>query len=90
MAGNFLVSDRAARLAAAEVALTKALSLVPEHPLAHMHLGYVKIYTNRVTQGIAEFERALALESEFGACPRMDRSRQIFHRSRGGVRRPCA
>ena len=32
MAGNFLVSDRAARLAAAEAALIKALSLVPEIP----------------------------------------------------------
>jgi tetratricopeptide (TPR) repeat protein len=62
MAGNILVSDGAARLAAAETALTKALSLVPEHPLAHVYLGYVQIYTNRVTQGIAEFERALALD----------------------------
>jgi tetratricopeptide (TPR) repeat protein len=62
MAGNILISDRAARLAAAEAALTKALSLDSEHALAHLYMGYVHIYTNRGTQGIAEFERALALD----------------------------
>jgi TolB-like protein/class 3 adenylate cyclase/Flp pilus assembly protein TadD len=61
-AGNILTGEGAARLAAAEIALTKALSLVPDHAAAHLYLGYVQIYTNRATQGIAEFERALALD----------------------------
>ena len=54
--------NRAAQLAAAEAALTKALSLVPQHAFAHQCLGYVQIQTNRALQGIAECERALALD----------------------------
>jgi TolB-like protein/class 3 adenylate cyclase/Flp pilus assembly protein TadD len=59
---SFFADDRAALLAAAEAALTKALSLAPEHAFAHVYLGSVQIYTNRVAQGIAECERALALD----------------------------
>ena len=59
---SFFADDRAALLAAAEAALTKALSLAPEHAFAHVYLGGVQIYTNRVAQGIAECERALALD----------------------------
>ena len=58
----FLGDDRAQRLAAAETAATKILSLAPNHAFAHFVLGYVQIFTNRVTQGIAEAERALALD----------------------------
>jgi tetratricopeptide (TPR) repeat protein len=54
--------DQATQFAAAEAALTKALSLVPEHAVAHAVLGYVQILTNRAFQGIAECERALALD----------------------------
>ena len=54
--------NRAAQLAAAEAALTKALSLAPQHAFAHQCLGYVQIQTNRALQGIAECERALALD----------------------------
>ena len=54
--------DQAAQFGAAEAALTKALSLVPEHAVAHAVLGYVQILTNRAFQGIAECERALALD----------------------------
>jgi hypothetical protein len=42
--------------------LTKALSLAPEHALAHLRLGTVQILTSRAAQGIAESERALALD----------------------------
>jgi TolB-like protein len=59
---SFLADDRAALLAAAEAALTRVLSLAPEHAVAHMLLGGVQIYTNRAAQGIAECERALALD----------------------------
>jgi len=37
-----LPDNRAARLAAAEAALTKALSVAPEHALAHLYLGFVQ------------------------------------------------
>jgi TolB-like protein/class 3 adenylate cyclase/Tfp pilus assembly protein PilF len=59
---GFLADDRAARLASAEAAATKALSLAPNHATAHVLLGVVKIFTNRGSQGIAECERALALD----------------------------
>jgi TolB-like protein/class 3 adenylate cyclase/Flp pilus assembly protein TadD len=58
----FLTDDRAARLAVAETTLTKALSQTPNHALAHLALGAVQISTNRAVQGIAECERALALD----------------------------
>jgi TolB-like protein/class 3 adenylate cyclase len=54
--------DPVPRLAAAEVALNKALSLAPQHALAHLMLGIIQILTNRTAQGIAECERALALD----------------------------
>jgi TolB-like protein/class 3 adenylate cyclase/tetratricopeptide (TPR) repeat protein len=59
---SFMTDDREARLAAAEAALTKVLSLAPEHPLAHYLLGIVQIYTNRAALGMAECELALALD----------------------------
>jgi TolB-like protein len=59
---NLLPDDRIERLAAAEGAVTKALSLAPNHPLAHDVMGLVKIFTNRAAQGIAECERALTLD----------------------------
>jgi TolB-like protein/class 3 adenylate cyclase len=55
-------NDRAERLAAAEAAATRALSLAPNHAWAHMVLGNVQIFTNRPLQGIAQCERALALD----------------------------
>ena len=58
----FLSDDGALHLAAAETAATKVLSLAPNHAFAHFVLGCAQIFTNRVTQGIAEAERALALD----------------------------
>jgi len=57
----FLADDPDVRLAAAETALIKALSLAPQHAPAHMFLGIVLLTTNRVEQGIAECEHALAI-----------------------------
>jgi tetratricopeptide (TPR) repeat protein len=37
------------------------LSLAPDHAPAHLGLGNIQVVTNRATQGIAECERALAL-----------------------------
>jgi TolB-like protein len=59
---NLVSDDRVERLAAAEAAITKALSLAPNHPQAHNVMGLVQIFTNRAAQGIAECERALALD----------------------------
>jgi TolB-like protein/Flp pilus assembly protein TadD len=58
---NFLTDDRAAQLAAAEASFTKALSLAPDHAFAHLFLGLLLNATNRASRGIAECERALAL-----------------------------
>jgi TolB-like protein/class 3 adenylate cyclase/Flp pilus assembly protein TadD len=60
--GMALTVQRAARLAAAETALIKALSLAPQHARAHWLLGNIKMFTNRAAQGIAECEQALALD----------------------------
>jgi TolB-like protein/tetratricopeptide (TPR) repeat protein len=57
-----LSEDGAERLAAAEAALIKALSLMPEHAQAHLYLGIVLGVTKRAEQGIAECERALAID----------------------------
>src|SRR4029077_8477041 len=58
----FVADDRIARLAAAETALTKALSLAPDDAFAHLCLGVVQTWTNRASQGIRECERALELD----------------------------
>jgi len=62
MAANHLIDDGVARLAVAETALTRALSLAPQHARAHMFMGVVRIYTNRAAQGIAQCEQALMLD----------------------------
>jgi tetratricopeptide (TPR) repeat protein len=49
------------RWSAAETNAIKALSLAPDHAVAHSVLGGVYIWTNRAAQGIAECEQALAL-----------------------------
>jgi TolB-like protein len=59
---NFFDDDRAVHFATAEAAVTKALSMAPQHALAHAALGMIQIQTNRAAQGIAECERALALD----------------------------
>jgi TolB-like protein/class 3 adenylate cyclase len=59
---TFLPDDRAARLAVAEAALNKALALASENAVAHLCLDIIQIHTNRASQGIREFERALELD----------------------------
>jgi TolB-like protein/Tfp pilus assembly protein PilF len=59
---NFLPDDQAARLAAAEGALTAALSLAPESALAHLLLGVVQMHTSRASEGVRTCERALQLD----------------------------
>jgi TolB-like protein len=57
----FLADNASERLAAAEIALIKALSLAPQHALAHMFMGIVQMSSGRTVQGVAECEHALAL-----------------------------
>jgi TolB-like protein/class 3 adenylate cyclase len=65
--GAFLSDDRDARLAAAEAKVAKVLSLRPNDALAHEIMGGILNQTNRSDQGIAEFERALALDPNLAA-----------------------
>jgi tetratricopeptide (TPR) repeat protein len=62
IAGSFAIDDRAAQLADAETALTKALSIAPQHAMAHLAMGAVQMFTNRAARGICECERALVLD----------------------------
>jgi TolB-like protein/class 3 adenylate cyclase len=61
----FVLVRRLAHLEAAELATIKALSIAPQHAKAHLCLGYVQIFSKRAVQGIAECERALALDRNF-------------------------
>jgi TolB-like protein len=63
MTGAALMTDDwSARLTSAEATLTKALSLAPNHAVAHMLLGIVQVVTKRAAQAIAQCEHALALD----------------------------
>jgi TolB-like protein/class 3 adenylate cyclase/Flp pilus assembly protein TadD len=61
------VSDLHAAYAVAEAKLTKALSLAPDHALAHSALGYLNMCTNRPPQGVAECEHALELDKNLAS-----------------------
>jgi len=61
LSASFLSDDVALR-PRAEATLKKVLSLAPNHAFAHLVLGATLLSTNRPTLGIAECERALALD----------------------------
>ncbi len=61
-AGGLSVDDRSAPLAAAEAAATKALSLAPDHPMAHLAMGLIYGFTIRLEMAIAECEHCFALD----------------------------
>ena len=79
---NFAISlsatDKAARFAAAEATATRALSLAPDHALAHLHMGMVLGFTNRAAQGIAEYERALALDRNLAGAHSLMGQNKLF------------
>jgi TolB-like protein len=58
----FMSDDRITLLAAAEATLARVLSVAPNHAYAHLIVGGLFISTNRAARGIAECERALALD----------------------------
>jgi tetratricopeptide (TPR) repeat protein len=59
---GFMTDDRGARLASAEAAAIRALSIAPNHALAHLLLGSFYSAVNRCEEAIAEFEHALMLD----------------------------
>jgi TolB-like protein/DNA-binding winged helix-turn-helix (wHTH) protein/Tfp pilus assembly protein PilF len=59
---SYFTNDRTLYLQAAEHGLIKVLNMAPQHARAHMLFGTVQNLTNRAAQGIAECERALALD----------------------------
>ena len=62
LGNSYLTDDPRTYYAAAELTLTKVLSLAPNNAWAHYWLGFVQVGTNRGDLGIAECERALALD----------------------------
>ena len=58
---TLLGKDRAESFAAAEGAIVKALSVAPDHAVAHVVLGGIQVYTYRAAQSISEFEHALEI-----------------------------
>jgi len=60
--GSFFSDNATPYLASAETVLIRALSLAPNHAVAHLILGAVQIATNRAAQGIAECEQALVFD----------------------------
>ena len=54
--------DRAERLRSADADLSKAVKLNPDFAPARSFLGYLRMLSKRVPQGIAECERALAID----------------------------
>jgi TolB-like protein/class 3 adenylate cyclase/Tfp pilus assembly protein PilF len=78
LAISLSTDDKAARFAAAEAAATKALSLASDHALAHLTLGMVLGFTNRAAQGIAEYERALALDRNMAGAHSLIGQNKLF------------
>ena len=67
VAAGYQTDDRPARFAAVEATLTKVLSQSPNNAWAHFLMCRVETQTNRGAQGIAECERALALNPNLAA-----------------------
>jgi TolB-like protein/class 3 adenylate cyclase len=68
VAAAFQSDEQAGRLASAEATMAKVLSLRPNDALAHEIMGGVlKTTPNRADQGVAELERALALDPNLAA-----------------------
>ena len=64
---SWLSEDRQGRLRSAEADLGKALKLRRDSAIARTVLGMVRNYSNRAVQGIAECERALAIDRNLAA-----------------------
>jgi TolB-like protein len=61
LVGSHLPGERAAHITAAELAAVQALSIAPNHALAHHAMGTVLTWSNRAARAVSEFELALEL-----------------------------
>jgi TolB-like protein len=61
LVGSHFPGKRAAHIAAAESAAVQALSLAPNHALAHHAMGTVLTWSNRAARGVSELKLALEL-----------------------------
>ncbi|MGA8586185.1 MAG: tetratricopeptide repeat protein [Roseiarcus sp.] len=66
-ATGYYVDDKAERLASVEANLNRVLSRSPNNAWAHYLMGRVLVQTNRLSQAVAEWERALALNANMAA-----------------------
>ncbi len=78
LAISLSATDKPARFAAAEAAAAEALSLAPDHAPAHLSMGMVLGFTNRAAQGIAEYERALALDRNMAGAHALIGQNKLF------------
>ena len=62
MRATSMLIDRRAPLGVVETSLAGILAHTPNHARAHCLMGVVQIFTKRAAEGIAECERALALD----------------------------
>ena len=62
---GFAFDDKASPLVSAEKAATIALSLAPDHALAHLAMSMVLGFTKKLERAIAESERTIALDRNF-------------------------
>jgi TolB-like protein len=62
---SWLSEDRRGLLLSAEAYIDKALKLRPDSATAHCALWALRTYSNRAIQGIAECERALAINGNY-------------------------
>jgi tetratricopeptide (TPR) repeat protein len=67
LAGGWMSDDRRGLLLSAEARIDKALKLRPDSASAHLTLGTLRIFSNRAVQGIAECERALAIDRNYAS-----------------------
>jgi TolB-like protein/Flp pilus assembly protein TadD len=77
-AAAFMVDDRNARFAAAEVTLNKVLSIAPRHARAHASFGWLQLFTRRAEQAIGEFEQALAHDRNLATAHSMIGFAKVF------------
>ena len=61
-AATYAFDDRPERVTAAEATILRALSLAPQHAMAHFCFGQVLTLTRRPERAIVEFNEALALD----------------------------
>jgi TolB-like protein/class 3 adenylate cyclase/Flp pilus assembly protein TadD len=66
-ANIYQAKDQNSRLGAAEKALTKVLLCAPNHAYAHFLMGMTLTFAGRPALGVAECERALALDKNLAA-----------------------